>query len=214
MISLSGNTCTAGSTATISGSTYANAANFALLSSTLAHFTDGTKVFDLVLNTGSNSVTPYQNVTVSAGGTAIGISKNTSTSSIVLYTASSLLVGVVCTYTSTSTSPTLGTVSGTLATGTSTGTYYSQSQVNSGIALALITAGPASTVGPRFVLVKVVGGIPVLSSTGTFPGGTTSYRLYVNFVSGLGMTQYTTNYVVTNGGTVYAYQKIAVVGGI
>lgn len=211
MISISGTTCTVGSAVPINASTIGNYSQLVVLSSTLAHFTDGVKVWDITLNSGANSVTVNSSVTVT-GSDAVGLAVNSATSSIVFYRSSSLLVAKVVT--SSGGTPTLGTQSGTLATGSSS-SYYAVSTVKDGYALVLITANVTSTVGPRFALVSVSGGIPVLSYSGTFPGATTAYQLYLNFVSGLGVTSNQTSTVGSSStGSSYVCQKIAIVGGI
>lgn len=209
MISISGTTCTAG-TATgtiIAWSTLYN--QVVVLSSTLAHFTDGVKVWDLTLNTGANSVAINSSVAV-PNNTVFGLAQNSSTSSMVFYkNASSVTVSAVVT--STGGTPTISAASSTLLTG-DTSSYYAISTVKPGLAIALVNSGFNSASPARFALVKVSGGVPVLASTGTMPGSNTSYQVFMAFSSGLGVTPIQPMYGTTSG--TFAYQKIAVAGGI
>jgi hypothetical protein len=209
IISVSGTTCTAGTATAPIYNTMGND-QVVVLSSTLAHLlraSSGT-IYDLTLNTSTNTVTKNNNV---VSGTAYGIAANSATSSIVFYNnGSSQLVAKVVT--SSSGTPTLGTASGVIAGALNN---ISVSTVKQGIALITRTPpSPVSNFNPTstFALVKVSSGIPVLSLNGTMPGTTTSPFTYYTFSNGLGVTPLSSG---INGTLIsFNYQKIAVVGGI
>jgi hypothetical protein len=210
LITVSGTTCTLGSTlgssSNVVGASISSGSSIAVLSSTRAHFIANNAIYSISI---SGSTISLLGSGTLPNGTAVGIVPVTSTTSMVFGSSGGKIVANIATD-SSGTFSFGSTSSGFLPTSTATAV----SKIATGTALVILGGTSLNRFGENnFAIVKSISSVPTLMSRGYLPSSL-QVQTFIYPQSGVAVCPITSGDSSSNSTSAWTFKKIAITGGV